>query len=377
VTNAAAEQWRTFRGPGAGMVPDSFVTFVTRSPVMAVTFRDSNGQIWLGWADLTVGRFDVTWKNLGGPFIRGPFVQTVGAEAVIIVVGLDGDVSFAVVGEPSEPISPANWKSLGLAASHNPRTVSWGTGRIDVFGLGEDGIIRQTWLERQAEGWTARGQWVPVAEQVTEMPAPVSWGPQRLDLFGRSPKGSVLHKWWDDAADRLDIFQVENTSKTTHKYWHPGTGWLPAPPTQWEDIGGPLSTRPAVVSWGSYHLDLFGRGPDGHLCHLWWGPESGWEPADGWEDMHGVLASGPVAFAWGRDRLGVFAISVENTLIYKYRDPGIFWRPSLVRWYESGFPGAGRVSPRSLRAAIAPGGLAVISAVEDSLDHAHVGIFHP
>jgi hypothetical protein len=375
--HAVAGEWRTFRGPGDGAIADSFVTFAVHSPVIGLLLRDGSGQVWLGWTDSAAAHFDVSWQNLGGSFTRGPFVQTVGSEAVVLAASADDSLSFAALGEPYEAGAAPTWASLGLDSSHDPVTASWGPGRIDVFGLGDDRTIRQTWLLRHADGWAAKGQWIPVAEEVAEMPTAVSWGPDRLDLFGRSADGSVLHKWWDDAADRLDIFTVENTSKTTHKYWHPGTGWLPASPTQWEDIGGPLTAPPVVVTWGSYQLDLFGQSSEGHLRHFWWGPENGWEPSDGWEDMRGVLASAPIAFAWGPDRLGVFAVSVENTLIYKYRDPGIFWRPSLTRWHESRFPGVSGPAVRSLRADITRSGLAVISVVEDSLDRAHVGIFRP
>jgi hypothetical protein len=374
---AALGEWRTFRGPGHAAIADSFATFALHAPVIGMLLRDDSGQIWLGWADSAAARSGVAWRNLGGSFTRGPFVQTAGAEAVVMAADADGGLSFAVLGAPFITGPQATWASLGLHATHDPVTVSWGPGRIDVFGLGADRTIRQTWLVRNADGWVAPGRWVPVAEDVAEMPSPLSWGPQRLDLFGRAADGTVLHKWWDDAADRLDIFNVENTSKTTHRYWHPGTGWLPSLPTQWEDIGGALSEPPVAVTWDNYHLDLFGRGFDGHLRHLWWGPENGWEPNDGWEDMRGVLAAAPVAFAWGRDRLGVFAVSVENTLIHKYRDPGIFWRPSLTRWHESQFPGPGAPAVQSLRADSTPDGLAVISVVEESLDRAHVGIFRP
>lgn len=373
----ATGEWRTLRGPGDGRLGESFVPLPLYESVLALLLRDSSGQIWLGWADWAAERFDISWQSLGGSFTRGPFVQSVDSEAVVLAATEAGELSFAALGEPRGAPTASGWHPLGLTASHDPVTVSWASDRVDIFALSDDGVIRQSWVKRQPAGWTAHGQWIPVAEETLEMPTAVSWGPQRLDLFGRSADGTVLHKWWDNAADRLDIFNVENTSKTTHKYWHPGTGWLPAPLTQWEDIGGPLTTPPAVVSWGSYHLDLFGRGPEGHLRHLWWGPENGWEPGTDWEDMRGVLASAPAAFAWGRDRLGVFATSPDNTLIWKYRDPGIFWRPALTRWYECRFPGTGSIAVRSFRAAITPKGLAMVSAVEDSLDVAHVGLFHP
>jgi hypothetical protein len=374
---SAIEEWHAFHAPGDGITADSLVTFAVRPPVIGLMCRDTSGRIWLGWAHSASGRFEVPWTDLGGPFIQGPIVQMVGTEAIVVAVSATGDLQFVALPERYQSTDRLAWQSLSLASSHSPAVVSWGPGRVDVFGLQEDGLLRQTWLERKPDGWTAKGQAVPVAEGVTEMPAPVSWGPLRLDLFGRSASGSVTHKWWDDAADRLDIFTVENTSKTTHKYWHPGTGWLPAPPTQWEDVGGPLTTPPMAVTWGNYHLDIFGRGSEGHLRHLWWGPENGWEPNFDWEDMRGVLGGPPNAFVWGPDRLGVFAVSIENTLIYKYRDPGIFWRPSLTRWHETSFPGSGVPAVQSLRAGIIPNGPAIVSVVEDSLDRAHVGIFRP
>jgi hypothetical protein len=332
--------------------------------------------MWLGWAQPAAGRLDVSWQEIGGPFVTGPVIQKAGAETIVIAADAAGDLNYLALPERHDVARGPGWKSLGLTSPHCPVAVSWGPDRVDVFGIGGDGVLRQTWIRRQPDGWAPAGQAVPVAEGVTEIPAAISWGSLRLDLFGRSASGSVTHKWWDDAADRLDIFTVENTSKTTHKYWHPGTGWLPAPLTHWEELGGSLTTPPAVVTWGNYHLDAFGRGPEGHLRHLWWGPENGWEPDFEWEDMRGVLGSAPIAFAWGQDRLGVFAVSIENTLIYKYRDPGIYWRPSLTRWYEQPFPG-GAPAGQSLRAGLVPSGLAIISVVADSLDCAHVGVFRP
>ncbi len=370
-------EWRTCRAPNDKEITDSFVTFTTYWPVIGLLLRDGTGQIWLGWANLATTRFEVSWQNLGGHFVRGPFIQAAGTDAVVIAARAGGDLDFAVLSEPYEDRTTIRWQGLSLTSHQDPVSVSWSDERIDIFGKGNDGVIRQTWLQRDGHSWAAESQSRPIAETTGDIPSAVSWGPRRLDLFGRSRDGLVIHKWWDDAADRFDIFNVENTSKTTHKFWHPGTGWLPAPPAQWEDIGGPLTTPISVVSWGSYRLDIFGRGPEGHLRHLWWNPENGWEPGGNWEDMHGVLAGAPIAFTWGPDRLGIFALSVQNTLIFKYRDPGIFWRPSLTRWYEGQLPGSGHPAVASLRAAITPEGTVIISAVDDSLLRAHIGIFRP
>jgi hypothetical protein len=374
----SAEDWFTFPVPGDGVAADSLVILTGHAPVIGLLVRDNSGQIWLGKLNVSASQLEVSWRDIGGPFARGPLAQAAGGEILIMAGAASGYLSFTTLRGAALTPDPAGWTVMELRSAHRPVTVSWGPDRVDAFGLADDGILRQSWLQRRDGGWALGGRPVPIAEEVPEMPTPVSWGPLRLDLFGRSRAGSVLHKWWDNADDRFDIFSVENTGTTTHKYWHPGTGWLPAPLTQWEDLGGWLTTTPTASSWGAYHLDIFGRGRDGHLRHLWWGPEYGWEPGvDDWEDMGGVLGGVPEAIAWGRDRLGVFAISIENTLIFKYRDPGIYWRPSLTRWYESRFPGAIMLSPASLRVGSTPEGLAVVAVLANSLESGHICVFRP
>jgi hypothetical protein len=372
------EDWFTFPVPGDGVAADSLVILTCHAPMIGLLVRDNSGQIWLGKLNLSASQLEVSWRDIGGSFALGPLAQAAGGEIVVMAGAASGELSFITLRGPALAPDPGGWADMELRSAHRPVTESWGPDRIDAFGLADDGILWQSWLQRRDSGWTLEDRPVPIAEEVPEMPTPISWGPLRLDLFGRSQAGSVLHKWWDNAADRFDIFSVENTATTTHKYWHPGTGWLPAPLTQWEDLGGWLTTPPIVVSWAGYHLDIFGRGRDGHLRHLWWGPEYGWEPGvDDWEDMGGVLGGAPEAIAWGRDRLGVFAISIDNTLIFKYRDPGIYWRPSVTRWYESRFPEAGILASPSLRVGSTPEGLAVVAVLAGSQDYGHFGIFRP
>jgi hypothetical protein len=265
-------------------------------------------------------------------------VQEVGSEAFVIGVDPAGAVMSARLPLPRQ--SPSGWVRLEGRSVGKPVTASWGEGRLDVFARDERGVLRQTWLERRGTQWEPKRRWVDVAHGLIETPAALSWGPERLDLFTTDTSGEVLHKWWDDAADRLDAFTIGDSAPVPHKYWDPGTGWLPAPLSEWEWLGGSLTAAPTAVSWGKFHVDVFGRGDDGHLQHLWWTPESGWSHQGAWEDMRGVLEDSPAVVAWGRDRLAVFGCSVDGFLIYKYRDPGIYWRPSLTRWYESRISGA-------------------------------------
>jgi hypothetical protein len=41
----------------------------------------------------------------------------------------------------------------------------------------------------------------------------------------------------------------------------------------WEDLGGILTSAPAVASWAANRLDCFVRGTDNHMWHKWWALE--------------------------------------------------------------------------------------------------------
>ncbi|WP_245732727.1 hypothetical protein [Salinibacillus kushneri] len=51
-------------------------------------------------------------------------------------------------------------------------------------------------------------------------------------------------------------------------------GGQPEPPSQgwsgWESLGGTLASAPSVSSWQNNRLDVFARGTDNALYHIWW-----------------------------------------------------------------------------------------------------------
>jgi hypothetical protein len=70
-----------------------------------------------------------------------------------------------------------------------------------------------------------------------------------------------------------------------HKYWN-GSAWGPSP-TDWEPLGGTFDSAPAVASWGSNRLDIFGLGTDDQMYHKYWnGSAWGPSPTD-WEGLGG------------------------------------------------------------------------------------------
>ncbi len=99
-------------------------------------------------------------------------------------------------------------------------------------------------------------------------PAVASWGSGRLDIFGIGFDNQMYHKWFD------------------------GGEWGPSH-TDWDPLGGVFDSAPAVVSWGSGRLDIFGIGFDNQMYHKWfdggeWGPSH-----TDWDPLGGVFSSPP------------------------------------------------------------------------------------
>ena len=78
----------------------------------------------------------------------------------------------------------------------------------------------------------------------------VAWGPNRLDVFAQGTDFAMWHKWWD------------------------GSAWGPSV-SDWESLGGILTSEPVAVAWAENRLDVFVRGTDSALWHKWWDGKPG------------------------------------------------------------------------------------------------------
>jgi hypothetical protein len=94
-------------------------------------------------------------------------------------------------------------------------------------------------------------------------------------------------------------------------------------------LGGELTSSPAVAANFDGRLEVFARGTDDGLYHMWQlAPGAGWS---GWETLDGALASAPVVAANADGRLEVFARHVDNALYHKWQlNPGGDWSPDWV-----------------------------------------------
>jgi hypothetical protein len=125
------------------------------------------------------------------------------------------------------------------------------------------------------------------------------------NLGGVLTSGPTAASW---GANRLDVFVRGLDGAMWHKWWN-GSSW-----SDWENLGGALTTDPDCVSWSLNRIDCFVRGVDNALWHKWWDGSS-WS---GWENLGGVLTSGPTAASWGANRLDVFVRGLDNAMWHKW-----------------------------------------------------------
>jgi hypothetical protein len=133
------------------------------------------------------------------------------------------------------------------------------------------------------------------------------YGSNWESLGGGLSSGPDVCSW---AQGRLDVFARGADNALWHK-WFDG-GW-----SDWESLGGFLTSDPTAVSWSNGRIDVFARGGDNALWHKWF--DGGWSD---WESLGGGLSSGPDVCSWAQGRLDVFARGADNALWHKWFDGG-------------------------------------------------------
>jgi Repeat of unknown function (DUF346) len=114
-----------------------------------------------------------------------------------------------------------------------------------------------------------------------------------VDVGGILTSSPAVASW---GLNRLDCFYRGQNNDMWHRSWG-GNGW-----TDEDDRGGHLTSNPAAASWGPNRLDCFYRGQNNHLWHRWWDGHA-WS---GEEDLGGILTSDPAVASWGPNRLDCF-----------------------------------------------------------------------
>ena len=106
------------------------------------------------------------------------------------------------------------------------------------------------------------------------------------------------------------IFFVRGTDDHLgHKLWN-GSQW-----SDWEDLGGPIGSAPAVASWNPFRLEVFAAGTDGNLMQKSWNGTA-W---GSWVSVGGVFHDNPAAVSWGPNRVDVFIRGMDSHLQHLWR----------------------------------------------------------
>jgi hypothetical protein len=194
------------------------------------------------------------------------------------------------------------------------QAVSWGPGRLDLFGLSPDGLVLHKAFNGQ-DWWPGVDQWNPIGDRTIHRPVAVSVKPNCLDVYAVGDDNHLWTKWWDGTA------------------WGLGPGIL-----DWMDLGGELKCEPAVASWGPDRVDLFALPLNGSgvLLHKCWSAQAGWWPsAEGWDPMWGppVEIQTPVVVTRGPESLELVALGEDRHLWHKAFYSGT-WLPSPDRWTQ-------------------------------------------
>lgn len=119
------------------------------------------------------------------------------------------------------------------------------------------------------------------------------------------------------AGKRLYVVHRGPTNNAYYKVRVNGT-WS----TSWVNIGGTLSSSPAVVGWPDGRLDVFARGSADELRIKRYTPGVGWSS---WLSLGGELATAPTASRTGTERLHVCASAAVDRAVWCRVRNGSSW----------------------------------------------------
>jgi hypothetical protein len=226
------------------------------------------------------------WENLGGTLTSSPAVASRARESLdCFMRNGDGDLAWkALDGSDVFDLSfgqPTSGKFKGA-----PAAVSWRIDRLDMFVRGADDAL---WHRRLSViMFPAVSDWHKLDLDIADAPSVASWAPNRLDIFTRSSKGEIIHTFSDDGSHftvgrnlshpkglpfegapavvsqrprTLDVF-ARGGDHTIWRIIFDGENW-----SDWRKVAKDIVDGPAVASWGTHRVDLFGRNSSGELVH--------------------------------------------------------------------------------------------------------------
>ena len=190
---------------------------------------------------------------------------------------------------------PGPWEGAGGVLASGPAASTWGSGRLDVFVTGADGILYHRFYNGTSMAWEA----LPGVQPASDASS-VSTGIGLIDVFVRGSDGALWHRHFTNVS---------------------AGSWSP-----WEKLGGMITGAPAAVSVGAGNLDVFVEGTDNHL---WYDSLVG--TAWTWHLAGGQLGAPPAAVSGAiAGQTDAFVMGTDSALWrYTITSTTTSWAPSL------------------------------------------------
>jgi hypothetical protein len=260
------------------------------SPNGLIYYRYYDGTSWSSWAHI---------PNAGlSSVISAPAASSSGCDngdgfINVYAVGPNGNV-YRVFGNH---LGWGTWENLGGAATSAPAAISSPDMQVDyVFVRGPNNNIYENFHGPGINGWSG-------------------W----INLNGGSASAPAVSSW--DVHGRLDVFVKGGSNQIYQKTWTKTAGW-----GAWTNYGGILTSAPAAISDQPNIIHTFAIGKDGmaySLYHRYLDVSNNqWH---GWNDFYGIPSgdNNPYtavvgAASTGAQRLDVFVRGTDNQLWHIY-----------------------------------------------------------
>jgi hypothetical protein len=260
----------------------------------------------------------------------------------------DGKTDSASVSTIHSDLWSARWENLGGQSNlDGPAIASWATGRLDAFWRSTTGRLQHRWFPNF-------GTWSQLEDlgAIAGPPAAVSTADSELDVFSFNGSTSLVNLSFTIAAGWVTkptisipfSHRAAASSQATVASWEPGRLdvfwrgadnhlkhiWRSSYGASWtavEDLGETLNSSPAAVSSDTLKIDVFWQASNGELRHKWFPSCAGcntWSTSVARTSANVVFTS-PTVASWEPGRLDIFWGSPSQLLhTWRFTD-GTWW----------------------------------------------------
>jgi hypothetical protein len=282
--------------------------------------------------------FSQTWPSLGGILFSDPFGAANGA-GVVEVCAIAGDLRIWCRSEASTGSGWSDWSKrdpffqLDARFIGQPVEILNQDGRLEIFARRDDHTICHIWETSRGGPWS---RWESMGGDIIDDIGVGINSDGRVEVFGRWSDGELRHIYqrvayglwsgWEPLGGKilgrpavardsqlcLRVFVLgENNHVFQNSQITPGGSW-----SGYVELNGGVVTNSVVVARNADdRLEVFGRGVDGTVYHIWQVSRTGpWTPR--WESL-GEFIPADANVAVAKNSVGtleVFARGGDNTI---------------------------------------------------------------